>query len=315
MNIQINITPKSVLLLLGLIGFISISAVFLNSNMTKEKNNTSNKHSMNEATPEKLIVTMPEVPDDLNFCGERVPLELFDVKERFERELIINVYYQGTNFILMKNATRYFPVIEPILAQYGIPNDFKYLCVAESAMRSTARSSSGAMGLWQFMLPAASQYGLVVNSEIDERMHTEKATVAACKYILDAKNKLGSWTNAAASYNMGMTGLATRQTTQREQDYYKLWLTEETSRYVFRILALKQILERPDIYGFQLQSEETYKPYNGRTITVESSVSSLVQFAKDNGTDYKTLRVLNPWILDTKLTNANKRSLIFRLPD
>jgi len=311
MNIQINISPKSILITACFIGLCSIGAVFLNSSTNKTNINPKQNQAKGGSS---FTVAMPYVPDNLEFCGERVPLEIFDVKERFERELIINVYYQGTNFILMKNATRYFPIIEPILAQYGVPDDFKYLCVAESAMRSMARSSSGALGLWQFLPPAALQYGLVVNNEIDERMHTEKATVAACKYLLDAKQKLGSWTNAAAGYNIGMTGLSTRQNNQGEQDYYKLWLTEETSRYVFRILALKQILKNPDLYGFILQAEDTYQPFTGRTISVDTNIPNVIQFAKDNGTDYKTLRVLNPWIIDTKISNPSKRTLIIRLP-
>lgn len=310
MNIHIELKPLTVLWIAVGLAAIALGASVINKN----EPNKENRKKDNTNSQFGFTVAMPPVPSSIDFCGERVPLENDEVRERFERELIINVYYQGTNYIIMKNASRYFPVIEPILAQYGIPDDFKYLCVAESALRPTARSSSGALGLWQFLPSAATQYGLTVNSEIDERMHTEKATIAACKYLLDGYRKSGSWTNAAAGYNMGQTGFSTRQTNQKQQDYYNLWLYDETSRYVFRILALKQIMENPDLYGFRLNESDKYKPYSGGVVQVDSSITNLVSFAERLGTNYKTLRTLNPWMVDTRITNRTRKQLDIKLP-
>lgn len=242
-----------------------------------------------------------KVPAYIDFAGEPVPVHIDDVKERLERELIVNAYRHSSTFLLLKRKTRWFPVIEQILAEEGVPDDFKYLCVAESAL-AQAVSPSNAVGFWQFLSGTAKEYGLEVNREVDERYHVEKSTRAAAKYLKKAKAKFGTWTEAAASYNMGMSGLTNQQKRQGEDGYYDILLNSETSRYVFRILALKEVLSNPTNYGFMLDYEDQYQPYQYREVFVDASVEDFATFAKQHNTNYKTLKILNPWLRDKTLT-------------
>lgn len=255
----------------------------------------------------------PELPKSLSFAGEKVPLEKSEIREQLDRELLYNYYNQYSTLYVLKLAERYFPLIEPVLKANDIPADFKYLCIAESALQNQT-SRAGAVGFWQFMPATAPQYGLEVSDEVDERYHVVKATEAACKYFRQAYNKLGTWTAAAASYNMGQGGYSSMSTFQQTNDYYSLMLPEETMRYVFRILAFKMLVSDPKKYGYHVSKGDVYRPVQTRTVAVTSTLPNLAQFALDNGSTYRELKQLNPWLRDRKLTVKSGKSYEIRLP-
>lgn len=249
-----------------------------------------------------------------SFAGEPIPIGNFDAVERLDRELVINSYLHSVTVLNIKRANRYFPVIEPILRQYEIPEDFKYLCVAESNLRM-ATSPAGAKGLWQFLKSTGEAYALEINDEVDERYHVEKSTEAACKFILHLKNRFGTWTMAAAAYNMGETILSKRIKDQFATSYYDLHLNEETSRYIFRIIAMKEIMLDPEHFGFYVDNEHLYEPLNDvNTLHIEEPVPSLAEFALKHGTSYRLLKVLNPWLTGTSLTNKNRKRYEILIP-
>jgi membrane-bound lytic murein transglycosylase D len=275
---------------------------------TKVKEHLANNQPINT-----LKLTVPNLPDSFSLFGEKVPLHVWDVKERFDRELLINSYLQGSTLYLLKLYGRWMPMIEERLKANGVPDDFKFLCVAESALQNQV-SKVGATGFWQFMRTTAPSFGLEVNGEVDERYNPEKSTDAACKYLKSAYQKFGSWTAAAASYNCGMGNYNSAITTQQTENYYQLLLPEETMRYMFRIMALKHILQNPEQSGFIIQPNEQYSPLNVKRIEVNYSISSLVQFAKSNNTDYKTIKLLNPWLRSRSLSNRSRKSYNILLP-
>jgi hypothetical protein len=252
-------------------------------------------------------------PSEVDFAGEKAPLQITDVRERLDRELLINANLDATTALIIKRANRAFPIIEPILAKYGVPDDFKYLAVIESGLVN-AVSSAGARGVWQFMPETAKEKGMEVNDIVDERYHLEKSTEAACRYLLSAKDKFGSWTLAAASYNGGMNGITKKNDEQKVSNYYDLALTEETSRYVFRILALKEIMKQPAKYGFSIFSSDLYAPIPTKKIDVDSTITDLTGFAKSQGINYKILKIHNPWLRDKKLVNPNKKRYEIEIP-
>ena len=252
-------------------------------------------------------------PTSVDFAGEKAPLQIADVKERFDRELLVNANLHSSTILIIKRANRAFPIIEPILKQYGVPDDFKYLAVIESAL-TNAVSSSGAKGVWQFMPETAKEKGMEVNDVVDERYHLQKSTEAACKYLLKAKEKFGNWTLAAASYNGGMNGVNTKITEQKVSDYYDLLLTDETSRYVFRILAFKEIMQHPNLYGFDVSKQELYENIPTKIVEVDSSITDLAIFAKAQGINYKILKIHNPWLRDKKLVNITKKKYLIEIP-
>lgn len=256
----------------------------------------------------------PRLPEKMTFAGEDVPLDRWDIKERLDREVLFNFYGQANILFLMKLSNRYFPIISERLKANGVPDDFKYLCVAESNLVSTALSRSGAVSFWQFMNATAPGYNLKVNQEVDERYNIEKATDAACQYLKQAYAKFGSWTAAAASYNCGQAGYNNQAIQQRTKNYYDLLLPEETNRYIFRILAFKHLLQNAEDLGFKLSDEEKYEEIPYRTVRIDSSVSDLVQFAISNGTTYKMLRLMNPWIRGKSLTVSNGNAYELKLP-
>ena len=256
----------------------------------------------------------PKLPAEFNFAGEAVPLKRWDVQERFDRELLLNFYSQSNVLLLMKLSNRYFPIISRRLKANGVPDDFKYLCVAESNLQSTAFSRAGAVSFWQFMDGTAPGYNLSVNNQVDDRYNIEKATDAACKYLKQSYAKFGSWTAAAASYNCGQAGYNNQVTQQRTKNYYDLLLPEETNRYIFRILTFKHLLENAEELGFKLEDDEKYKEIPFRIVKVDSSITDLVKFAIDNGTSYKMLRLMNPWLRGKSLTVANGRSYEIKFP-
>lgn len=252
-------------------------------------------------------------PDAIDFAGEKTPLHIYDVKERMDRELLINVNLHSSTILVIKRANKVFPIIEPILAKYNVPDDFKYLAVIESSLLN-AVSAAGARGVWQFMPETAREKGMEVTESVDERYHLVKSTEAACKYMLSAKEKFGSWTLAAASYNGGMSGIAKQIEFQQVNDYYDLLLNEETSRYVFRILALKEIMKNPVLYGFDIQPKDLYENLPTKTIEVDSTISDLAIFAKAQGINYKILKYHNPWLRDKKLDNPKKKKYEIEIP-
>jgi hypothetical protein len=249
----------------------------------------------------------------MDFSGEEVPTFIADVQERLDKEMVTNMNYHTNTTLVIKRANKVFPIIEPILAKYGVPDDFKYLAVIESSLVN-AVSPAGARGVWQFMPATAKEKGMEISEEVDERYHLEKATEAACKYLISAKEKFGSWTLAAASYNGGMNGIAKKIEEQHVDNYYDLLLTEETSRYVFRILALKEIMKNPDKYGFSIPKEALYYPIPTKKIVIDSSITDLAKFAKTQGVNYKILKIHNPWLRDKKLTNTLGKKYEIEIP-
>jgi hypothetical protein len=252
-------------------------------------------------------------PSEIDFAGEKAPLQVSDVRERLDRELLVNANLDATTQLIIKRANRAFPVIEPILKRYGVPDDFKYLAVIESGLVNVV-SPAGARGIWQFMPDTGKQYGLEVNDIVDERYHLVKSTEAACRYLLDSKAKFGSWTLAAASYNGGVGGVNKQITFQGVDNYYDLLLTEETARYVFRILALKEIMSNPTKYNFNLQPADLYSVIPVKSVNVSAAVPDLAVFAKEQGINYKILKIHNPWLRDRKLDVAAGKTYALDIP-
>lgn len=267
------------------------------------------------STSERLVPKKNHVdyPLEMDFCGEKVPVNLADVHERLDREMLVNINMNATTAILIKRANKVFPIIEPILAKNNIPDDFKYLAVIESGLVN-AVSPSGAKGVWQFMPSAAKDFQLEVTDQVDERYHLEKETQAACEYLNKAYKKFGNWTATAASYNCGMTGLQKQIDFQKSNNYYDLWLTDETSRYVFRILALKEIMKNPEKYGYLIREDVKYKLIPTKKVTIDSSITNLSDFAIKQGINFKVLKVHNPWLRDTKLDNPTKKNYELDIP-
>ena len=236
-----------------------------------------------------------EFTDDITFAGERVPLEMFNIRERYERELLSTCYFHSNTMLLVKRSSRWFPVIEPILKKYGIPDDFKYLCVAESTL-TNAVSPAGAVGFWQFMEATGKEYGLEINKEIDMRYNVEMETEAACRYFLKSYEIYHNWTLVAASFNAGTRRLSKFLKEQKVHSYYDLLLSDETERYIFRILAFKTILNNPEKYGIYVSKNLEYQPFKYKTVVVNESVDSWADFAIEHDITYKLLKIFNPWL-------------------
>lgn len=263
---------------------------------------------------EKMQTGFSIIPDSIDFAGEPVPLHRWDVKERFDRELLINLENRYNVLMVTKLAGRYFPVIEERLRANGVPNDFKYVCAAESTLIPNAISKAGAVGFWQFMPGTAPSYDLKVNQEVDYRNDLIRATDAACLYFRQAYARFGSWTAAAASYNCGMGGYGTQANFQQSMNYYDLLLPEETNRYIFRILTFKHLLRNAKSLGLDLPAKEVYQPVPYREIRVNSTIADLAAFAIAQGTNYKELRLLNPWLKGRSLTVSGGASYVLKLP-
>jgi len=266
-----------------------------------------------EAISEFNKVTAVEIPKTLNFAGEEAPLDRFYVRESLEREMTVNTYWHSSSILLIKRAHRWFPVIEPILKKYGVPNDFKYLAVAESALTNIV-SPAGATGFWQIMKGTAKEYGLEVNSGVDERYHVEKSTKVACLYLLDAYEKYGSWTMAAASYNAGMNRITKEMKRQNESDYYDMNFGQETGRYMYRILALKQVLRNPKNFGFHLRDSDLYQTYETYEISIDTTINDLSVFAHSFGLNYRELKIYNPWMRQAYLPDESRKVYQIKIP-
>jgi hypothetical protein len=301
---------KNILISILILISIIIGIKVLTFSHEPEKSVIDAKSAMNKS----YKISSPEMPEHLDFCGEPVPLDTFYVNEQLDRELLVNTYWHSSTLLLLKRANRWLPVIEPILKKNNIPDDFKYLALIESRLENIT-SPAGAKGYWQLMKKTAQQYGLEVNKEVDERYHVEKSTEAACKYLKNAYNQFGSWTMAAASYNMGMGGLSNRMKQQKTDYYYDLLLNDETGRYIYRTLAIKLIMESPQKYGFNLDKEDLYPPLKYHTVMVDSAVVSWVDFAKEQGINYHLLKELNPWLRSRSLSNRYRRTYQIKIPD
>jgi hypothetical protein len=254
-----------------------------------------------------------KLPKELDFADEPVPLYDSDVREGLEKELLVNTYWQSQTLLLIKRANRYFPQIEPILKRNGIPDDFKYLPLIESGFTYVV-SPAGAAGFWHILEATAKENDLEVNEEVDERYNLEKSTQAACDYFKKAYSVFGNWTIVAASYNMGISGISKQIERQKTSNYYGLLLNEETARYVFRILAIKEIISYPRNYGYYLRQKDLYQPAPYIEITVDSSISDLANFALAQNISYKTLKKFNPWLRNNTLTNKLKKKYQIALP-
>ncbi len=258
-------------------------------------------------------VYAPPLPDTLSLAGQRVPLNLYYVRESLDRELVSNMYYQSNMLFCIKRATRVFPTIERILKEEGVPLDMKYLCVIESNLQN-ATSPAGAQGYWQFMKTTGQKYGLEINDEVDMRNDLEASTRAACRFLKDLRRRLGGWAEAAAAYNCGEAGLGKRLDRQQQKSYYDLYLNRETQRYVYRILAVKLIMQHPQDYGFHVRRCDTYPELPYTEVKLSGQNVDLCQFALDNGTTYKMLREMNPWLTTDTLKNKAGKTYTVRIP-
>jgi membrane-bound lytic murein transglycosylase D len=294
---------------LAFVGLLSLSALFIYALQDPPTDENFEKKMINNYNVYAL-----QIPDELNFAGEPMPLSDRDIYERMDRELLVNTYWQSNALLMFKRAKKYFPVIEPILAKHGIPEDFKYLAVIESGLTNVV-SPAGATGVWQIMPATGRENGLEVNDNVDERYNLEKATEVACKYLLKSKRDLGSWTLAAAAYNAGNAGVARRMKEQNVSSYYDLLLGEETGRYVFRIVALKEILTNPDKYGFNFRDKDLYNTVPTFKVEVDTSVTNLTKFAEKFDINYKVLKLHNPWLRDRHLVNKSRKKYVIDIPE
>lgn len=289
---------------------------FINADKSIKKTEPTFKAGTDPAksTSETYRIKALKIPENLTFAGEKVELDKTDIRERIDRELLVNTYWQSNALLWFKRTNKYFPVIEPILKEKGVPDDFKYLSVIESDLRNVT-SPAGAKGMWQMLKEAARENGLEVNSNVDERYHLEKATRAACDYLIDAKERLGSWTLAAAAYHAGNYGIEKRLEEQQVSSYYDVLAGENTERYIPRIIAAKEILTHPEKYGFEFEKDDLYELGPTYTVEVDTAITDIASFAKKYGTNYKELKMYNPWLRENKLNNKTQRLYQIKIPE
>lgn len=256
----------------------------------------------------------PAFERQVEFCGKKIDLSRYDMFERFDRELTTMTYMQSSTLRIIKLANRYFPVIEPILEQMGVPNDMKYLAVIESSLNVRAISPAKAAGMWQFMPATGRQYGLEINDTIDERMHVELSTIAACKYLKDMYARFKDWPTVAAAYNIGAGRINTELGNQKAESSLDLWLVEETSRYVFRILAAKELMSRPAKFGYIIKANQLYKPVKCNEVVVNATVEDLYKFVTDNNTTYYLIKDFNPWLRNKSIPNVEGKLYKVKIP-
>lgn len=262
-----------------------------------------------------VVFTPPQLPDKINFAGEAVPMDNFDIRESLDRELLIFANFHSQTILFLKKLPRYFAIIEPILKKNDIPNDFKYLALAESYFVDKALSPAGALGIWQFMKAAAMAHGLEINNEVDERLNIEKATQAACSYLNESYQRYRNWTMVAASYNAGMNGIDRQIDIQDSRNYYDLLLNEETGRYIFRILALKTVMTNPEKYGFSVDEKDKYPVIPTKTVEIKGPITNMVSFAHSHQINYKILKYFNPWLRQPELKNPKNKKYLIKIPE
>ncbi len=306
---------KILLMVVGFatIGAVSIQAVQNGSGVEQTVQKANTPEGNNKVTKDYNVYALP-MPKHLDFAGEPVPLKEPDIYERMDRELLVNTYWQSNGLLLIKRAHKYFPIIEPILAEEGVPDDFKYLAVIESGLTEVV-SPAGAVGFWQILKSTGREYGLEINDNVDERYNIEKATKVACEYLKKSKELFGSWTMAAAAYNAGNNGITTQMERQEVKNYYDLLLGEETGRYVFRILAIKEILQDPAKYGFNFTEAQLYHHIPTHKVKVDTAVTNFAAFARNFGINYKILKIHNPWLRDTFLNNSSRKEYEIKIPE
>ena len=307
MNTYNGLLMKKLIIFIFLIVTLITGAImFISSN---------NVENTEQQRPQVMSMTANvDIPEKMMFAGETYVFDRYDKHERLDRELNSFTYFHSTTLLLIKNANRYFPIIEPILKQHGIPDDIKYLAVIESSLNPRAVSPMKAVGLWQFMPDTGRQFGLEVTAEVDERYHIEKSTVAACKYLKDAYRKYNSWSAAAMSYNGGQGRITSELRSQQADDALDLWLVEETTRYFYRILAMKLVFENPTQYGFIIRAHQLYKPIVFKDLHVSTSIPNLATFAKEQGLTYAQLKDFNSWLRSTSLTVRSGKSYTLQIP-
>lgn len=301
---------KSVIVFVS--GFAVCFVVFFvlgNSITERSSNDTSNSKEF----PQNYKIISHEVPHNLSFAGEKIPVENFEVFERIDREILVNTYLHSATVLIIKRANRWFPLIENILRENKIPDDFKYIAAIESGLANVV-SPAKATGFWQILKEPAERYGLEVNDEVDERYDVALATEAACKYLREAYSKFGSWTLAAASYNMGMAGVSRQLERQKTSTYYNLVLGEETSRYIARAVAIKEIFLNQKDYGYMIEKGDLYQPLNWNEIELNGQTINLADYALSQGVNYKILKYYNPWLRDNTLTNRYGKTYKIKLP-
>lgn len=291
------------------VALLAISAISINAVQDAPTDENFEKKLVNDYN----VYALP-IPESLDFAGEPMPLNNPDIRERIDRELLVNAYWQSNGLLLFKRAHKYFPQIEPLLKKYGLPDDFKYLAVAESALEYKS-SPAGASGIWHFMKGTGLEYGLEINEYVDERYDLEKATIVAAAYLKKSKEKFGSWTMAAASYNAGVGGMNKQINRQKETSYYDLLLNDETSRYVFRIIAIKEIMTHPELYGFNFRTKDLYPEIPTYKVKVDTAVDDWAEWVKPYGINYKILKLHNPWLRDTFLKNASGKEYFIEIPE
>ena len=300
---------KTIQKILAFVGLLSLCALFVYALQEAPTDENFEKMLINDYNVYAL-----QVPSNLDFAGEPMPLKSPDILERMDKELLVNTYWQSNGLLMFKRAKKYFPIIEPILAKRGVPDDFKYLAVIESGL-TNAVSPAGARGVWQIMPATGRENGLEINDNIDERYHLEKSTEVACEYLLKSKKELGSWTLAAAAYNAGNSGIAKYLKEQNVSNYYDLLLGEETGRYVFRIVALKEILTNPVKYGFNFREKDLYSNVPTYKVEVNTEITDFTKFAERYGINYKILKIHNPWLREPKLINKSGKSYTIEIPE
>lgn len=291
------------------VAIVAVSALSIHAVQEAPSDENLEKKLVNDYN----VYALP-LPEKMDFAGEPVPLHDPDIRERMDRELLVNTYWQSNGLLLFKRANKYFPQIEPLLKKYGLPDDFKYLAVAESGLEYKS-SPAGASGIWHFMKGTGREYGLEINDYVDERYDLEKATMVAAEYLKKSKAKFGTWTMAAASYNAGVGGMNKQINRQKQTDYYDLLLNDETSRYVFRILALKEILSNPIKYGFNFREKDLYTNIPTYKVKVDTAVEDWAEWVKPYGINYKILKIHNPWLRDTYLKNASGKEYYIEIPE
>jgi hypothetical protein len=266
------------------------------------------------AKNDELRYYASEIPDRAHFCDEEIDLTNYYLRERYDRELLSFSYWHSQIFLMIKRANKYFPVIEPILKAEGIPDDFKYLALIESSLDPRAISPAKAAGIWQILPETAKEYGLEVTDDVDERYHLEKATIVACAYLKKTYEQTGSWSLAAASYNTGRSRVLRQMETQQENNYFDMLFSEETNRYVFRMVLAKRMLANPREFGFYIKKENLYYMIDYDTIEVNTTIENLTDFAKSHGTNYQILKDANPWLRTNKLANKNNKTYYIKVP-
>jgi membrane-bound lytic murein transglycosylase D len=303
----LNTIYKASVSVLAIFGLFSLAYLLMFNNKPVELE----KEYLNEIKRNHRVFSFP-LPASVNFAGEKIPIENFDVKEGVDREILVNVYWTAQTFLAIKRASRYFPIIEPILKKNAIPDDFKYLAVIESNL-SNAVSGVGAAGFWQFMKESGKEFGLEVNDEVDERYNIEKSTVAACKYLRGAYQKFGSWLMAAASYNMGKGALERFKDHQGQESIFDIMVSDETTRYIYRAVAMKLIMGEPQKYGFYFRKRDLYPQIATTDVKVDTAITDLASFAISMNSNYKMLKYFNPWLKQRYLKNKEKKEYILKI--